>query len=295
MHSTTAQSASQTSRARRIGMRGAVLVLTALTFNAGGATPDSAGLPSTIPPMRVGDWYRPGATTTWQWQLTGDVNTSYAAAVYDLDLFETSAAQIASLHGQGRRVICYFSAGSSENWRPDFARFDRQWLGEPLDGWAGERWLDIRHRPVLDVMVGRLDLAKRKGCDGVEPDNVDGWANDTGFPLTGDNQLGFNRALANEAHKRGLAVGLKNDTGHVGQLLRYVDFTVNEQCHQHNECAAVLPFVAANKPVFNAEYAANAAAGARLARAVCAKAKSAGLRTLILPVKLDDAFRVTCE
>ncbi len=58
-------------------------------------------------------------------------------------------------------------------------------------------------------MLRRLDLAVTKGCDGVEPDNMDGYANDSGFPLTAEDQLTFNRFIANEAHRRGLAVGLK--------------------------------------------------------------------------------------
>jgi hypothetical protein len=61
------------------------------------------------------------------------------------------------------------------------------------------------------ILFARLDLAVAKGCDGVEPDNVDGYANNTNFPLTVQDQLQFNIWLANEAHARGLSIGLKND------------------------------------------------------------------------------------
>ena len=37
------------------------------------------------------------------------------------------------------------------------------------------------------------------GCDGVEPDNVDGYVNDTGFDLTAGDQLDFNRFARGEA------------------------------------------------------------------------------------------------
>lgn len=42
-------------------------------------------------------------------------------------------------------------------------------------------------------MQARLDLAVQKGCDGVEPDNVDGYQNNSGFPLTAQDQLAYNR------------------------------------------------------------------------------------------------------
>lgn len=67
----------------------------------------------------AGNWV-PSADDTWQWQLTGPLNTSYDVSVYDIDLFDTEASQIAALQAQGRSVVCYFSAGSSENWRADF-------------------------------------------------------------------------------------------------------------------------------------------------------------------------------
>ena len=62
-------------------------------------------------------------------------------------------------------------------------------------------------------MLARLDLAQQRGCDGVEPDNVQSYDDDTGFELTAADQLAFNRRVADEAHARGLAVGLKNGGG----------------------------------------------------------------------------------
>ncbi len=57
-------------------------------------------------------------------------------------------------------------------------------------GWAGEYWLDIRQIDLLGpIMEARLDIAAAKGCDAVDPDNVDGYTNDTGFNLTCADQL----------------------------------------------------------------------------------------------------------
>ena len=55
----------------------------------------------------------------------------------------------------------------------------------------------------------RLDLCKAKGFDAVEPDNMEIYTNDTGFPLTYEDQLKFALWLADEAHKRGLAIGVE--------------------------------------------------------------------------------------
>ena len=88
-------------------------------------------------------WWRPALTDTWQWQLTGRINTGYDVSIYDIDLFDAADATIAQLHNQGRKIVCYFSAGSSENWRADHDQFVASDMGKPLDGWAGERWLDV--------------------------------------------------------------------------------------------------------------------------------------------------------
>jgi hypothetical protein len=51
-----------------------------------------------------------------------------------------------------------------------------------------------------------LDRCLGKGFDGVDFDNVDGYANATGFELDGDDQLRFDAWLARAAHRRGLSV-----------------------------------------------------------------------------------------
>ena len=248
-----------------------------------------------IPPITDGNWYRPGVATTWQWQLQGPVNTAYTVDVYDIDLFDVSASTIALLHLTGKRVICYFSAGSFEDFRSDANRFPQEVLGNTLEGFADERWLDIRSSIVLDIMSDRLDIAVQKGCDGVEPDNVDGYVNNSGFDLTAADQLAFNRRIANAAHERGLAVALKNDLDQILDLIAYFDFSVNEQCHEFDECSLLQPFVTAGKAVFNAEYDSRFVSDAAVRDGMCATARADNLRTLILPLDLDDPFRFSCD
>lgn len=199
--------------------------------------------------------WQPSPGTTWQWQLQGTINTSYNVEMYDIDLFEAPQATIDLLHSQNRIVICYFSAGSYEEWRPDAEDFPAEVLGDPLDGWPGERWLDISQIALLmPIMEARLDLAVSKQCDGVEPDNMDGYTNETGFELTGEHQLAYNVLLAAEAHERNLSIGLKNDLDQITELVDDFDWALNEQCFQYNECDLLLPFIAAGKAVFGVEY-----------------------------------------
>lgn len=286
--------------ARRAAHRPTVLLIGLMLFAlgacGGGGGDDTAAAPPipTPTPPASGRW-TPTLNDTWQWQLNGNVNTSYDASVYDIDLFDTPQATIDSLHAAGRKVVCYFSAGSGEDWRPDYAGFAAADLGAALDGWAGERWLDTRSASVRSVMAARLDLAASKRCDGVEPDNVDGYANASGFPLSAATQLDYNRWLAAQAHARKLAVALKNDLEQLGDLQGEFDFAVNEECFALNECGTYASFIAVGKPVFNAEYAARYQQNTNGARtALCAAAEQAKVRTLVLAQQLDDSYRYAC-
>lgn len=242
----------------------------------------------------AGVWYQPPLSTDWQIQLTGTINSSYPVSIYDIDLFDSSTDQIASIQATGRKVICYFSAGSYENWRPDADLFAAVDLGNNLSGWPGERWLDVRSAAVAAIMQARMDLAVQKGCDGVDPDNVDGYSNNSGFSLTAADQLAYNRMLAREAHNRGLSVGLKNDLDQVADLATDFDFAVNEQCFEYSECDLLAPFVAQGKPVFNIEYRSVYVTDASRRQALCTDSLNRQFKTLILPLDLDDSFRLSC-
>ncbi|MDF1562719.1 MAG: endo alpha-1,4 polygalactosaminidase [Deltaproteobacteria bacterium] len=270
------------------------LALTLTLAACGDPSPETSELPLDVPPLSGGSWSRPAADTTWQWQLSGPLALGYEVDLYDVDLFDAPDADLEALRAQGRTIICYFSAGSSESWRPDFEQIPDEAIGRKLSGWSGERWLDVRRRDVFDLMVARLDLAASRGCDGVEPDNVDGHTNGTGFGLTADDLLAYNRNLANAAHERGLAVGLKNDGGQAADLVDYYDFALNEQCHEYDECREYSVFLGAGKPVLNAEYPGSESQAQAARSEICAAATLAGTRTLILPLELDDTFRFEC-
>ena len=237
--------------------------------------------------------WQPKPGTTWQWQLTGSVDTTVDAAMFDIDLFEAPPATIDTLHAKGRVVVCYFSAGSREDWRSDAKDFKSTDYGKALVGWPGENWLDIRAANVRAIMKKRLDLAVSKKCDGVEPDNVDGYANDSGFPLTEADQLDYDKFLAAEAHARGLSVGLKNSVELVPKLLSHFDWALNEECLSFSECASLAPFIQANKAVFHVEYVDQQSQGAAKKGQVCGKGSIAGFSTLIKTWDLD-AWRLTC-
>lgn len=231
--------------------------------------------------------WRPTPGTSWQWQLREPIDTSFNVAMYDVDLFDTPESTIAALHAKGSHVVCYFSAGSYENWRADAASFPAAVLGKGLDGWPGERWLDVRAGSVRAIMKARLDLAVKKSCDAVEPDNVDGYANANGLGLTAADQLAFNRFLAAEAHARALSIGLKNDLAQVSALVDDFDWALNEQCFQYDECATLTPFIARKKAVFQVEYGASPSS-------VCARSRALGFDTLIKKLELD-AWQISCR
>lgn len=201
-------------------------------------------------------WWQPPVNTRWQWQLTAlPIDQSLAVDMYDIDLFENAASTVAALHAHGAKVVCYISVGSWEDWRPDNGQFPPTVIGKDYKGWPGEKWLDIRQIELLaPVMRARFDQCRAKGFDAIEPDNIDGYANDTGFALTSADQLKYNRWLAKEAHQRGLSIGLKNDADQVAELLAEFDWALTEDCFQQGWCEQVRPFIQAGKPVFAAEY-----------------------------------------
>lgn len=191
----------------------------------------------------------------WHYQLSGpppgDLDVLFAV----LDLDDAPRSRVAELSSGGTTTICYVSAGTVEAWRADADQLPSDVVGAPLADWPDERWLDTRRTDVLlPVMEQRLERCRGRGFDGVELDNVDGHANETGFALRDADQVGYVRALTRRAHELGLQVALKNAGDLVPELVDDVDLAIVEECLQYSECEAYDPIVEAGKPVLAVEY-----------------------------------------
>lgn len=238
--------------------------------------------------------WTPGPGTTWQWQINGEaIDTTVNVDMYDVDLFDTPRTTIDMLKSDGRIVVCYFSAGTLEDWRPDASEFEAIDYANELPDWPGEFYLDIRSPNVRSIMEGRLDLAATKGCDGVEPDNVDIYNDESGFELTSANQIDYNSFLATQAHERGLSIGLKNALELINRLEPEFDWAINEECFDYDECSDLQPFLNAGKAVFHVEYVDERSMGEDKVNEVCGNVP-AGFSTLIKTWDLDEWY-LSCE
>jgi hypothetical protein len=240
-------------------------------------------------PVPAGAVWAPAPGTSWQWQLSQAIDGWPDVAMVDLDLFEVDAATVDALHAEGRVLVCYFSAGTAEDFRDDVGDLPEAALGRAMADWPDERWLDVMHPAVRDLAEARLDHAVEVGCDGVEPDNVDAYANRSGLPLNATEQLSFNRFLADEAHTRGLSVGLKNDLDQVDALEPWFDWALNESCAVYSECGVLRAFTEeAGKAAFHVEYVDDWADAPELATEVCGRGP--GLSSLIKTWDLGPEF-----
>jgi hypothetical protein len=120
--------------------------------------------------------WQPQIGQTYQIILHGVLDMSQGTVpnvdIFDIDLFYHPVETIQALHSQGKKVICYFSAGTAEDWRPDYSNFTASDKGNCLPEWSGESWLNIKNDNVWTVMKNRIQLAAQKGCDAIDPDNM---------------------------------------------------------------------------------------------------------------------------
>jgi len=218
--------------------------------------------PGPTPTNGVGgaDWWRPPPNTSWQInyaddQIANDLNLN--VDVYFIDLFRIADNTVSILHSRGRKVICYIDVGSWENDRPDAVQYPRSALGNKYAEYPDERWIDIRRPDIRPIIQRRMDLCRAKGFDGIVPDNLISYLHDTGFNITADDQLNFDKWVFNEAHSRNLSIGLLNDEDHVEELIPYIDWAMIEACYHFNTCQRYTPVIQAGKAVFDIEYTDN--------------------------------------
>ncbi|TLS25797.1 hypothetical protein PpBr36_07901 [Pyricularia pennisetigena] len=226
------------------------------------------------PESRVSMW-KPAVGTTWQIVLRHPLKINLQSPavdpghvdVYDIDLFDntkngTDGSTIAALHSLGKKVICYFSAGTYEAWRHDAKEFKAADKGNKMNNWD-EIWVNINSPNIRDLMAKRIKIAADMGCDAIDPDNVDGYleapVNDQGpstFHLDKASTASFVKFLSGEAAKYKMSTGLKNAAEVIDDVISDVHFSVNEECAAYKECNMFLKFIKAGKPVFHIEYPA---------------------------------------
>jgi hypothetical protein len=205
------------------------------------------------------------APSHYHWQLSttftvpGDEVAGQGDIVYDIDGENNDAATVAKLHALGPnvKVVCYVDVGTYENFRSDASSFPKSVLGNGVQGWPGEQWLDVRQQSVLlPIMKNRfVQWCVNKGFDAIEPDNLDGWTNNPGFPFTQADNLSYDTAIADLAHSLGLSIGLKNLPGNSDALEPSFDWALDEQCAEYSECDSYkTSFLAHGKPVWDVEY-----------------------------------------
>ena len=224
---------------------------------------------------------------TWHIQFNPTPTNLISDVEYwTIDLFDVPAETMQSLD-ENVFVMCYFSAGSWEDWRTDADQFPAECLGNS-NGWPGEKWLDTRCEEVREIMKARIDLGIQKGCDGFDPDNMDAYGNANGVGLTEGDAIDYYGFLADYVHSQGKQIGLKNALTIIDDVLPKMDWAMNEQCFQYNECGYLQQVLNDGKPVFHLEYG-------RLSKAnqVCPQANVLGFSTLIKKVGLD-AFEIPC-
>ena len=220
------------------------------------------------PALPSADWWQPRASDNlaWQWQLQGEIDTTFDVDVYNIDL-AVPVEKVQTLKARDIKVICYFSAGTVEYFRPDSDQFADTIVGEQYEDLTDERWLDYSNfQEFAPVMEARMDTCKAKGFDAIEMDNVDAHNYETrdengnvvsigtNFGIKLEHSIAYIQWLASEAHQRGLSVGLKNAEEMAADVVADVDWMLTEDCYVDAWCHEATVFVENNKPVFMTEY-----------------------------------------
>src|SRR5688572_29881360 len=73
--------------------------------------------------------FSPAPGVRWQAQLQGEIDTALDVDFFYLDPDNVTDSELSALRAAGRRIGCYFSAGSFEPWRDDADQFPGAALG----------------------------------------------------------------------------------------------------------------------------------------------------------------------
>ena len=210
----------------------------------------------TNPVVANGTWWKPEAGVTFDWLLANpDPNASFSSDVVDVDAFETPVETIAALHAQGKKVIGYVSVGTLENTRPDGNLLPSEVVGKVYPEWPDEKWVDIRQiNKIKPWLLSRFKMIANKKFDAIEPDNLDGYSNNSGFNLTMPDEKKFLDSIITYAHLYGLGIGQKNLPEFSTEFCEKFDWALTEDAYNQGWAKDMMPYINKKKPVFIVEY-----------------------------------------
>lgn len=290
----------------KIRTRHAVPAIAAVTLVALGA---AVAVRHSDHASSAASWPQVAPKQNFDWILSGTVSTAALDAtpagspkLLDFDSQLATPALVASVKAKGVIPIAYLEVGSWENYRPDASQFPTVALGNNLDGYPSERFLDTRNAQVVALVKARIAAAAAKGFLAVEPDLDDSSANLTspgvgengsqGFPISLQQNLAYNHGLADYAHSLGMAWSMKNsggDSAFVSGELPFSDFAIVEQCRQYGSCGPLSSFITAGKAVIDVEY------GSYPTSSFCPQDNAANFDGVRKSVNLTAAPRVACR
>jgi hypothetical protein len=266
------------------------LGLLTATYSAGPALAAGQSPATHAPAAATGIWWQPTNSgpnngPEWQWELDHPLRVGNAAdmgrsatnaagliaanpTVFDIDGIENPASTVTALHKLGGKAICYIEIGSAGNYYAAadegipvtyFAQLKAAGdLGAKMAGYP-EYYLNLNAPSTVSIIESMIrQQCAAKGFDAVEPDLGDSYTDHTGFGITEAQNAAYDNTLGSYAHSLGLAWGQKNgdqDPSFSKMQEPVADFLLTEECNYYSTCAGVTaPYVAAHKPVLNAEY-----------------------------------------
>jgi len=204
--------------------------------------------------------WRPDQYQSWNIILGSKIDIGKEKAeIVEIDL-EHAKDYTSDYHNRGKKVICYFSGGTVEDYRDYFKEYKSHsgLVRDRYPEWPEEYFIDYRREEYKPLITERIKEAIKYGCDAIDVDNVDlyqlsavkKWSD----KITKEDAIKFTSWLGQKAHSLGISVGLKNCLDIIDTVGKYYDFAINEGCIKRNECYWYKNFLATGKPVFGITY-----------------------------------------
>eukprot|EP00834_Sanchytrium_tribonematis_P001924 NODE_51_length_31136_cov_0.357670.p12 type:complete len:290 gc:universal NODE_51_length_31136_cov_0.357670:18418-17549(-) len=201
--------------------------------------------PSSSPGSDSKDWFKPDTGASYYHQETGDIKMDEDVSIYSIPLF--SGELIKQLQSKGKKVLCQYSVGV---WRQGQPALDKKYMGNEIQ--SNVFALNVKEDAVKNYVSQFIQKAEDFGCDGFEPLDMNVYSRDNGLDITLDDQFSYSKWLADQAHSKGLFIGMYNAVLQLAAIDSF-DYAVAINCFMTNNCVNYSQVISKAKPVFDME------------------------------------------